>query len=195
MFKLPLPDVVMVGGRKRAGKDFLCDSLVRYSGFVKLHIVEPYLRAFFGRRGLDPDLWEELKPLYRAEIQAEAEVARAEDPLCLIRRLPERIDFLRAQGHKVAITGVRFTNEVLFGVQSGYLVVKVWVPDSVRRQRFIDSGESLELFDDPFEREIDQMQWPLEIEGTYPAESYPFLVSAGFGGLHQARLEGYREAA
>src|SRR5262245_44365777 len=89
-----LPDIIFVGGKKRSGKDYLCDLLVKEAGFTKVHMVEPWLRGFFERRGLDPDQWEALKAQYRADIQAEAAASRATNPNVLI-------DYLR--GHLASL--------------------------------------------------------------------------------------------
>jgi hypothetical protein len=164
-----LPDIIFVGGKKRSGKDFLCDQLVAQGGFTKVHMVEPWLRQFFERRGLDPDRWEELKVEYRAEIQAEASTARAENPNVLI-------DYLR--GHlaslpkPIAITAMRFINEATLGIEMGAMVVRVKTSDETRRQRFIASGDDLALMDDPFEAEVDVMPVHLEISGEMPAHIY-----------------------
>lgn len=164
-----LPDIIFVGGKKRSGKDHLCDLLVREAGFTKIHMVEPWLRQFFERPDLDPDRWEELKAQYRAEIQAEAAASRAENPNVLI-------DYLR--GHlmslpkPIAVTAMRFSNEATLGIELGALVVRVKTSDEARRKRFLASGDDLALMDDPFEAEVDVMPVHIEISGEMPAEVY-----------------------
>lgn len=171
-----LPDSIFVGGRKREGKDFVADLLVKEAGFTKVHIVAPWLRAFFERRGLDPDRWEELKSQYRAEIQAEASAARAENPNVLIDWFRQAIPTLP---RPFCVTAVRFINEAQLGMQVGALVVRVKTTDEVRRQRFLASGDDLALMDDPFEAEVPLMPVHLEISGELAAELYvPTLAAA-----------------
>lgn len=194
MSNLVLPRVVAFAGKKKSGKDFAADCLVRDAEFTKLHIVEPWLRLWMAEHGLDPDNWEELKARYRAEIQRDALKAREGDPLRLIRVLPARINEVLAEGESVAITGVRFINEATWMMQQGYLVVKVEVEPATRMQRFVQSGEDLALFNDPFETEIDLLPWHLCVAGDQPAEVYTVCLSAAYVAM-LAEKEHQRKAA
>jgi hypothetical protein len=160
--KLDLPDIVFVGGKKRAGKDFLCDSLVRVAGFHKYHIVYPWLLKFCDRHGLSYADYESNKSQWRPQVQAEATEARNANPNCLVDGFRELLPTLP---RPLCVTGVRFVNEAKLGAEVGALVVRVMCPDSVRRGRFIDAGESLGLLDDPFEAEVDRMPVDCEIHG------------------------------
>lgn len=164
-----LPDIIFVGGKKRSGKDFVCDRLVGEAGFTKVHIVEPWLRDFFARRGLDPNRWEELKAEYRADIQAEASVARAVNPNVLIDWFREAV---KDMPRPLCVTAVRFTNEAQLGLELGALVVRVKTSDETRRQRFLASGDDLALLNDPFEAEVDAMPVHLEVSGEMPGTMY-----------------------
>ncbi len=175
---LPLPNVIFFGGRKKSGKDFICDFLVRERGYTKLHIAEPWLRGFCERHSLTWEHYSANKHLYRAQVQAEAEQARAENPNVLIEMLGRELD--RRRGELIVVSGIRFINEALFAIWNGHLMVKVEVDDETRRQRFIEAGESLELFDDPFEREIDEMPYHLLVPGNLEAWRYEFLLSGGY---------------
>src|SRR5215213_2822033 len=137
-----LPDLIFVGGKKRSGKDFLCDRLVAERGFHKAHIVEAWLRQWFAARGENPDEWETLKTRYRAEIQADAEVARAKNPRCLLDSFAE---LLPTFPRPLCVTAIRFVNEAQFGVELGALVIRVQTHDTERAKRFLAAGERLEL--------------------------------------------------
>ena len=180
----PLPDIIFVGGKKRSGKDFLCDQLVAQAGFTKVHMVEPWLRRFFERRGLNPDRWEELKTPYRAEIQAEAAAARANDPNVLINYLR---GYLADLPKPICVTAMRFINEAQLGMQMGALVVRVETSTATRLARFIASGEDLALMNDPFESEVDQMPVHLVVSGEEHASVYVPLLSAGYLALLNMR--------
>jgi hypothetical protein len=82
--------------------------LVAEKGFHKAHIVEAWLRQWFAARGENPDEWETLKTPYRAEIQADAEIARAENPRCLLDSFAE---LLPTFPRPLCITAIRFINE------------------------------------------------------------------------------------
>jgi hypothetical protein len=176
-----LPPVILVGGKKKSGKDFVCDTLVTHHGYSKIHIVTPWLIDWCQRNGIDY-VHEYLvdKGRYRAKLQADALEAREANPHVLTEALVARVNELRAEGHPVAVTGVRFINECLWGIQRGHFVLKIETPDEVRRQRFINSGENLALFDDPFEREIDEMPAHLVLQGNLEPWKYPQLISAAF---------------
>lgn len=160
---MPLPDLIFVAGKKRVGKDVLCDTLVEREGFTKVHIVESWLRRWCERRGLDPNLWEIHKTTYRAEIQQEAAAARVDDPLCLIRPLLSDLENLP---RPLCVTAVRFHNEVDYGKQAGAWCLRVEVPNQTRYARFVQSGESMNLFNDPFEKEVDSLQVDGVISGA-----------------------------
>lgn len=193
---LPLPNVIFFGGKKKSGKDFICNVLREEHGFTVIHIADPWLRFTCRNMGIDYETeYLPNKHLYRAEIQRRAVAAREADPDCLIKMLPERIYGLLAEGHKVAVSGIRFINEALFAIWNGYLMVKVEVSDDIRRERFIDAGESLELFEDPFEREIDEMPYHLWVPGDLEAWRYPFLLSGGYIKLTLEARKAMKEAS
>lgn len=170
-----LPDIIFVAGKKRSGKDFVCDRFVEQAGYRKLHIAENWLRLFFERRGLDPDRWEELKADYRLEIQAEAELARQENPRRLLDPLVEELVRVKVP---TVVTAVRFINEALLGFELGALVLRVHTPEDIRAERFLASGEDLKHLNDSFEREVDQMPVHAAIPGTMPADWYvPAIAS------------------
>lgn len=175
---LPLPNVIFFGGKKKSGKDFICDFLVRERGYTKLHIAEPWLRAFCERHNITWEHYSANKHLYRAQVQDEATLARERNPNVLLDLLGQELD--RRRGELIAVSGIRFINEALFAIWNGHLMVKVEVPDDIRRQRFIDAGESLALFDDPFEAEVDQMPYQLLVPGDLEAWRYEFLLSGGY---------------
>jgi hypothetical protein len=168
------------------GKDYVADRLVEGAGFKKLHIAAPWLLAFYASKGLEyhsyDDVPQGVKAHYRAEIQELAASAREKDPDVLIRQLDTYIGDRRGMGldEPLVVSGVRFTNEALYGIRKGYFVVKVAVPDDLRRVRFIESGESLELFDDPFEAEIDGLPCHLEISGDLFGDAYAPRISAAY---------------
>jgi hypothetical protein len=164
-----LPDIIFVGGRKRSGKDFVCDRLVAEAGFTKLHIVEPWLRQWAPRYGYAPDDWERAKTEHRAECQADAAAERAGDPMVLIRWM--RAALAERKG-PVCVTAVRFSNETELGMELGALCVRVKTSDETRRQRFLASGDDLALMDDPFEAEVDVMPVHIEISGEMPGTFY-----------------------
>ena len=189
MTSLPMPNVVVVAGKKRSGKDTFCDSLAP-DGFVKVHIAETWLREWFEARGMNPDEWETLKSAHREAIQRDATIARAEDELVVVRRTMARINELHAEGKRVAVTAVRFNNEALWAIRAGFLVVQVEVDDEVRRERFQRSGESLALFDDPFEADLGpDFPCHLTIDGNQNPLAYPIILSAGFTSLHGFRAQ------
>lgn len=178
-----LPPVVFVAGKKRAGKDFLADALVADAGFEKTHIAAPWLLEFFSARGYHFDTYDEvpteLKVRYREGIQREATLAREYNPEVLIDLMREYL-LERTSTKPLVVSGVRFRNEAEFAIRQGYFVVKVAVSDEVRRQRFLAAGENLELFDDPFEREIDGLPAHLEVTGDMPASFYPQVVGQAY---------------
>src|SRR5690242_9954698 len=107
---LVLPDVIFLGGRKRAGKGTVAKALEAV-GFTTLHIVEPWLRQWCADRGIDYDTeYLPNKGQYRQQIQDDAEIARAENPNVLLDALDVRIPEV---GGKVVVDGVRFLNEAL----------------------------------------------------------------------------------
>jgi hypothetical protein len=163
-----LPDLVFVGGKKKSGKDFVCDRLVAECGYHKLHIVRPWLEDFCRRHGITYAEMEANKARWRATIQAEAEESRAANPDRLIDPLRRDLPTLP---RPLCVTAVRFVNEAEFGRAAGGLVVRVVTPDAVRRDRFLADGEDLSLLDDPFERQVDLMPVHAEVAGTLPPES------------------------
>jgi hypothetical protein len=184
LMDLILPNIIFVAGKKKAGKDVVCDSLVPY-GYTKLHIAEPWLRRHCADMGISYE-GEYLpnKHIYRAEIQRRATLARAADPECLLKELPA---FL-SRYERVAVSGVRFINEALYGIfHLGALVAKVEVPEAARRQRFLASGESLDLLKDPFEREIDEMPCQVLLQGVMEPATYPLLLSGAYVHLLRAK--------
>jgi hypothetical protein len=167
------PDIVFVGGKKRAGKDFFCDALASELGYYKCHIVAPWLAGFQERHGLTPEEYEADKGRWRPVVQAEATEARRKDPDCLVRAFRAALPTLP---RPLAVTAVRFRNEADLGHELGALVLRVRCRDEVRRQRFLDSGEGLALFDDPFEAEVDSMPVHYEVSGTLSADTYSWLL-------------------
>lgn len=164
-----LPAVIFVGGKKRSGKDFLCDRLVEQAGFRKVHIVEPWLRQWAVSHGYHEDEWETVKFKHRAEIQADANVARETDPMVLVRYMR---DWLPTLPKPICVTAVRFTNEMQMGMQMNAMCLRVDCPDEERKQRFLTAGETLALFDDPFEHEIDTMPVNFGVPGNMPGWWY-----------------------
>jgi hypothetical protein len=164
-----LPDIIFVGGKKRSGKDYLCDLLVERAGFTKYHIVRGWLEGFAARHRISYAEYEAHKEFWRHDVQAEASAARAADPDCLVNAFREILPTLP---RPLCVTAVRFANECLFGMEVGAMVVRVATSDRTRRERFIASGTSLELFDDPFEHEVDLMPAHLEMSGEMDADNY-----------------------
>lgn len=158
-----LPDLIFVAGVKRSGKDFLCDTLVERAGFTKVHIVEQWLRQWCVDRGLDPDRWEEHKAVHRQEVQADATAARKNDPLCLVRPL---LSALPSLPRPLCVTAVRFQNEIDYGRNAGAWCIRVEVPNLLRYKRFLDAGENINLFNDPFENEVDHLTVDAVISGA-----------------------------
>lgn len=153
---------IFIAGKKKSGKDFIADVIVDRFGFRKIHIAEPWIRRHLEDMGVSWDEWLTNKHLYRDEIQRRATKARADNPNCLIDDLPNYLG-------NVVVSGVRFINESEFGLRHG-LVLKVVVDDRTRYDRFIRSGEDLGKFDDPFESEIDQLLYHVEISGSLSPE-------------------------
>lgn len=185
------PDIVFVGGKKRAGKDFFADALVSELGYTKYHIVRPWMEEFCRRHGVAYEDYEKEKHRWRALIQKEATEARATDPDCMVRALRAALPTLP---RPLVVTAMRFKNEAEFGWQAGALVLRVKTRDAVRRQRFLDAGEDLALFDDPFEAEVDTMPVHYEVTGTLSADTYSWLLPKLWGNV-QAWPEGLKEAA
>lgn len=168
-----LPEIIFVGGKKKAGKDFLCDALAAEAGYHKHHIVGPWLDLFCERHGITFDEYQENKGKWRALVQEEATRDRQADPDCLVKAFRNALPTLP---RPLCVTAVRFINEAQLGFDIGALVLRVRTRDEVRRQRFIDSGESLDMFDDPFEKEVDAMPAHFEVNGTLSPETYIWLV-------------------
>lgn len=181
-----LPPVIFVAGKKKAGKDFYADALVELEGYEKTHIAAPWLLAFYADRGYQFDTYEEvpaeLKARYRERIQAEATQARQKNPEVLIEMLDSFLSE-RPPYRPLVISGVRFRNEVNYALKNGHFVVKVAVSDELRRQRFIAAGESLELFNDPFEADIDALPAHMEVTGDMPKGYYPSATAYAYGAL------------
>lgn len=203
---LVMPRYVFVAGKKRAGKDYLADALVDYAGYEKVHIAAPWLLDFYRSKGYN--FWSydevplELRTRYRAEIQTIATKAREHDPEVLIRLMREYIEHRESavafQGREPAplvVSGVRFKNEALYAIRSGYFVVQVAVPDDVRRVRFLDAGEDLALFDDPFEADLGP-QFPCHVivSGDLFRDAYVPQIGAAYGYLRQAQAAMLLEA-
>jgi hypothetical protein len=188
---LSYPDIVFVGGKKKSGKDFLCDALVRDLGYTKFHIVAPWLAEFRKRHGLSEEEYEKNKAKWRPVVQAEAASARREDPHCLTRAFRAVLPHLP---RPLVVTAMRFANEAEMGWEVGALVLRVRCRDEVRRQRFVEAGEDLALFDDPFEAEVDKMPVHYEVNGTMSADTICWLVPKLWGNV-QAWLKGLKEAA
>lgn len=180
MGKLILPDIIFVGGKKRSGKDFVCDRLVEEAGFTKVHIVEPWLRQWATRYGYADDDWVRAKTELREQCQIDATAEREKDPFVLINWLRESLPTLP---RPLCVTAVRFTNETLFGMQIGALCLKVETPDTERAKRFLASGDSLALLNDPFESQIDVMPVHAVIPGTMPADWYVPAISAIYSSM------------
>lgn len=175
MWQAVLPDIIFVAGVKRSGKDFVCDRLVEEAGFTKVHIVEPWLRQWCTQYGYAPDDWERAKTERRAECQADAAANRAKNPFVLIDWFRESV---KSMPKPICVTAVRFINEAMLGFELGALVLRVNTPDEVRIERFKASGDTLELLNDPFEREVNQMPVHAEIPGFMPADWYvPSIAS------------------
>ena len=188
MYTLPLPPVLFIAGKKKSGKDFLADTFVTEFGYAKLHIAEPWLRAWFAAKGLNPDEWETLKTQHRTEIQKDAQVARDESGgRALLVGLHNRVEDLLLTHEGVAVSGVRFINEGQFAMQNGYFVVRVDTGDETRRQRFIDSEESLKLFDDPFEHEVNLLPCHIIVSGEEAGWKQPYIVATGYSTLMRYR--------
>lgn len=205
---LVMPRYVFVAGKKRAGKDYLADALVEYAGYEKVHIAAPWLLDFYRSKGYNfwsyDDVPLELRTRYRAEIQEMATKAREHDPEVLIRLMKEYIEHRESvyelvETRPLVVSGVRFRNEALYAIRSGYFVVQVAVPDDVRRVRFLDAGEDLALFDDPFEADLGP-QFPCHVivSGDLFRDAYVPQIGAAYGYLRQVQaemLQHTREAA
>ncbi len=161
------PKLLFAFGKKKAGKDFLVDCLVAEAGFHKYHIVYPWLVKFCERNGIawaDYENDPAVKAKWRSQIQAEATEERKNDPDVLLKAFHEAWPTLPLP---LAVTGVRFMKEATLGLSYGAMLVKVEVSDEIRRQRFVDSGEDLAMFDDPFESHIDTLPFHLEVDGSW----------------------------
>lgn len=183
---LQLPRLIFVGGAKRSGKDFLCDALVAQAGCVKVHIAEQWLKALCFEMGISyVEDYLPNKANYRAEIQRRAAAARQADPLVLVKQFDPwvREQFKTRPGLRLAVSGMRFANEADYAIQIGAFSVRVAVSDDVRRQRFVEAGEDLALFNDPFEAEIPAMPVHCELPGDMPAEWYPPAIAEIYGYL------------
>jgi hypothetical protein len=165
--------IVFIAGKKKAGKDYICDALVRLEGYHKFHIVAPWLAEFRERHSITEEQYEVEKAKWRPIVQAEATKARKANPICLFDAFRAALPTLP---RPLCVTAVRFINEAKLGFDIGALVIRVRTRDDVRRQRFIDSGESLDLFDDPFEAEVDKMPVHFEVSGTMSEETCAWLV-------------------
>lgn len=168
-----MPEIVFVAGKKLAGKDYLSDRLVAEAGYHKFHIVYPWLLTFCERHGVPYDEYTANKPRWRELCQKEAAEEREKDPDILLRMFRERLPELP---RPLCVTAVRFVREVKLGLELGALTIRVQTPDAVRRQRFLAAGESLELFDDPFEREIDTLPVHADVAGTLEPGQYVPIV-------------------
>lgn len=174
----PIANIVFVAGKKLAGKDYLCDLLVAERGYHKFHIVHPWLMKFCERHGIPWSEYEQVKAKWRAQIQIEATEARNKNPNVLV---DEFRALLPSLPRPLCVTAVRFKNEGLLGREIGALIVRVDTPDDVRRQRFIDKGEDLSLFNDPFESEIDSIPAHTTVCGDWPKSWFiPALEKATF---------------
>lgn len=162
MIGVQLPKLIAIAGKKLAGKDTVCDALVAL-GYQKVHIAEPWLRTQCKAMGVSyEDEYLPNKGWYREEIQRRATAARAADPECLVRLLPEQIASVGA--NRVVVSGIRFINEALWFIGQGAFVIKVETPATIRLQRMCEAGDA--LFDDPFEAEIDRLPHDLQLPGT-----------------------------
>lgn len=169
-----MPELIFVSGRKLAGKDYLCDRLVAEAGYHKFHIVYPWLvNQFCPRHGISYDEYTANKPKWRAICQEEATAERAKDPDVLIRVFRDRLPELP---RPLCVTAVRFAREVRLCLDLGGLALRVQTPDEVRRQRFLDAGEDLALFDDPFEKEIDALPVHADVCGSLAPDQYVPIV-------------------
>lgn len=169
---LLLPQLIFVAGKKRAGKDTLCDSLLPF-GYTKLHIAEPWLRTqCYDLKISYEDEYLPNKGQYRDIIQRRATRARQDDPYCLIRHWGSFEDT-----GKCVVSGIRFVNEADWGMDIGAFVVLVTTPDEIRAQRFQTSCENLNSLNDPFESEIDELPYHLSVSGTINPTHYPKLIS------------------
>ena len=184
-----MPRYIFVAGKKRAGKDYLADALVEHSGYEKFHIATPWLLEFYRSKGYDfgsyDEVPQELRSRYRSELQERAAKARERDPEVLIRPLRDYIEQReRAPSGGPAplvVTGVRFKNEALYAIRSGYFVVQVVVPDDVRRNRFLVSGEDLSLFDDPFEEDLGpSFPCHVTLDGNLGGGAYVQQIAASY---------------
>lgn len=177
---LVLPRLIFVGGTKKSGKDYLCDALVREAGFEKVHIAERWLQRLCFDMGIAyVEDYLPNKASYRAEIQRRATAAREADPLVLVREFDPwvREQFRTKPDLRLAVTGMRFANEADYAIQIGAFAIRVQVDDETRRQRFVEAGENLALFNDPFEAETPTMPVHCELPGDMPAEWYPPAIA------------------
>jgi hypothetical protein len=181
-YQLVFPTLIAVAGKKKAGKDTVCDSLADF-GFTKLHIAEPWLRDLIQNWGITWGEYQKNKGYYRAEVQRCATIAREDNPRVLIDRLLPTVNRFRAEQKALAVTGIRFHNEALWFIEKQALVVRVDTPEEERLIRFLDEGEDPSLLRDPFESELDDLPCHLVVRGTEPPHRYPTIISAGYVGL------------
>lgn len=164
----PLPQLIFVTGKKRAGKSTICEALTQERGYHHIHIATPWIcDVLCPTLGITPDEYLKNKGKYRAAVQTLATQSRAADPNILLSRLDLELKRLRIEDgiKQVVVDGIRFVNEVEFARERQALVLRVSVSDEERRWRFAISGEDQTLFDDPFEREIDTLPVTFEISG------------------------------
>jgi len=146
--------ILGLNGKPLAGKDTIADFLVRTRGFVKIGFSDAiiaYVKAHYGAtlvayveehfsRGLRDALGADalidriLQPgaertaWSRALLQDVGTRKRREDPAYWTRAVEERIDALIAAGRSVAVTGVRYPDEVAAITRRGGLMVHVHRP-------------------------------------------------------------------
>jgi hypothetical protein len=177
---VPNRPTVFLGGKKKSGKDFIADQLVARAGYTKYHLVRPWLEGFCARHGLAWDRYEAEKAQWRPLVQEEATEARRLDPDCLVRAFEAAFPALP---RPLAVVGLRFVGEGRMAIGLGGLMLRVECPDDVRRERFVASGESPNLFDDPFESEVDSMPVHAEVPGTLAADEIIPLVESIWKGI------------
>jgi hypothetical protein len=158
----PIIGVAATGSR--SGKDTVCDYLVKTRDYVKIRFSDPivdeclkfygtvlqaYINETMPISPLTPRelLTDHRTPVTLALLQDQGTMRRAQDPEYWTKRVAARILEIQTSGRQVAVSGVRYVNEVELIQKWGGVAVKVvrplgprdWVTD-LNRAHAVEHG-------------------------------------------------------